>query len=94
MITRTEHPHVEKVDGVLDGEPVIAGTRIPVRAVVEYWRMGVRPEEILTYYPSITLAQVFDALSYYGDHPDEIQAHIAWNQVAEDLIHPLVRDLP
>ena len=28
------------------GEPIITGTRTPVRAIVELWRLGVAPEEI------------------------------------------------
>jgi len=40
-----------------------------------------------------TLAQVFDALSYYSDHQDEINAHIERNRIPEDLIDPLVKDL-
>ena len=75
-------------DSILSGEPIIAGTRTPVRAIVELWRLGVTPEEIPAHFPHITLAQVFDALSYYADHQAEIQAHIDRNQVSDDLIHP------
>lgn len=89
MITKTEHPHIEKVEGILGGQPVIAGTRVPVYAIVDYWRMGIRPEEIASYYPQVTLAQIFDALSYYGDHQDEIHEYIERNRVPEELIHPL-----
>jgi uncharacterized protein (DUF433 family) len=42
----------------------VVGTRTPVRAVVELWRLGVAPEEIPSHLPHLTLAQVFDALSY------------------------------
>ena len=31
---------------LLNGEPIISGTKTPVRAIVELWRLGVRPEEI------------------------------------------------
>ncbi|MEH2382206.1 MAG: DUF433 domain-containing protein [Nostoc sp.] len=31
-------------DAILGGEPIIGGTRTPVRAIVETWRMGVAPE--------------------------------------------------
>jgi len=42
--------------------------RTPVRAIVEIWRMGTPPEEITTHLPHLTLAQIFDALSYFADH--------------------------
>ena len=37
------------------------------------------------------LAQVFDALSYYADHQDEIQRYSDRNQVPDDIAHPLAR---
>ena len=91
--TPTEHLYVERVKGILSEEPVIKGTRISVRTVVEVWRMGTRPEEIPVHYPHLSLAAVFDALSYYCDHRDEIEMHIERNRIPEELVHPLVRDL-
>jgi uncharacterized protein (DUF433 family) len=43
--------------------------------------MGIGPEEIPSRLPHLKLAQVFDALSYYSDHQDEIHAHIQRNEV-------------
>jgi hypothetical protein len=38
-----------------------------------------------------TLAQVFDALSYYADHQPEIERYIEQNQIPDDVVHPLTR---
>lgn len=92
MTTVTEHLYVITDDYILSGEPIIRGTRTPVRAIVELWRQAVAPEEIPRHLPHLTLAQVFDALSYYSDHTSEINAHIERNRVPEDLITPLLRD--
>jgi hypothetical protein len=35
---------------------------------------------------------VFDALSYYSDHQDEINRYIERNRVPDTLIDPLIRD--
>lgn len=91
MRTATEHCYIEKNLDILSGEPVIAGTRTPVRAIVELWRMGVAPEEIPTRLSHLNLAQVFDALSYYSDHQPEINAYIQNNEIPDDLINPLVK---
>ena len=37
-----------------------------------------------------SLAQVFDALSYYSDHQEEIHRHIELNRFPDHLIDPLV----
>lgn len=62
-----------------------------MRAIVELWRLGVTPEEIPAHLPHLTLAQVFDALSYYADHQTEIQSYLDCNAVPDDLVHPMVR---
>jgi len=93
MTSVTEHCYVVTDSEILGGEPIIKGTRTPVRAIVELWRAGTLPEQIPASLPHLTLAQVFDALSYYSDHQDQINAHIEQNGVPDDSIDPLVRDL-
>ena len=93
MTTATEHHYVVIDDQILGGEPVVRGTRTPVRAIVELWRRGVAPEEIPKHLSHLNLAQVFDALSYYSDHTSEINAHIERNRVPDELIDPLVKGL-
>ena len=92
MVYETEHLYIVRSDEILGGEPIIKGTRTPVRAIAELWRQGVLPEEIPTQLPHLTLAQVFDALSYYSDHGDEIDTHIEHNRIPDELLDPLVRD--
>src|SRR5207248_7520422 len=70
--------------GVRHGEPVIAGTATPVRAVVELWNLGVAPETIPQRLPHIELKQVFAALYYYLGHRQEIDAFIAANSIPEE----------
>lgn len=86
MSTVTEHLYIASNDQILGGEPVIRDTRTPVRAIVELWRQGSVPEEICRQLPHLNLAQIFDALSYYSDHQDEINAHIERNHIADDLV--------
>jgi uncharacterized protein (DUF433 family) len=85
----TEHCYIVRDEGILGGAPIIKGTRTPVRAIVELWRLGVSPEEIPTHLPHLNLAQVFDALSYFSDHPDEIRGHIERNRIPDEFIGPL-----
>ena len=46
MVKATDNRYIVRDDEILGGEPIIKGTRTPVRAIVETWRMGVLPEEI------------------------------------------------
>lgn len=90
MIQATKHRYVISDEAILSGEPIIEGTRTPVRAIVEMWRQGILPEEIPNQLPHLTLAQVFDALSYYSDHQEQINAHIERNRIPDELVDPLV----
>ena len=46
MVQDTEYLYIVRDDQILHGEPIIKGTRTPVRAIVETWHMGIAPEEI------------------------------------------------
>jgi uncharacterized protein (DUF433 family) len=93
MVQATEYLYVVRDDEILRGEPIIRGTRTPVRAIVETWHLGIAPEEIPKGMPHLTLGQVFGALTYYSDNRDEINRYIELNRIPNELIDPLVRDL-
>ncbi len=93
MAIATGHRYIVNDSDILGGEPIVRGTRTPVRAIVETWRLGVPAEEIPSAMPHLTLAQVFDALSYYSDHQEEINAQIERNRILPRRIDPLVSSL-
>jgi hypothetical protein len=53
---------------------------------VWYELNGQSPDEIVTSFPQLTLADVHAALAYYWDHPQEIQQEIAH---AESLLQQM-----
>lgn len=91
MTTATENRYIVRDTSILGAEPIIRGTRTPVRAIVELWRLGISPDELPTHLPHLTLAQVFDALSYFSDHQDEIAGYIEQNRVPEEKIDHRVK---
>ncbi len=91
MIQGTEQFYIVIDDQLLGGEPIIRGTRTPVRALVELWRMGTPPEEITRALPHLTLAQTFAALSYYSDHQEEVNGYIERNRIPVERLHQFAR---
>ena len=79
MVIATQHPYIVKNTKILGSEPVLKGTRTSVRAVVELWKWGRSPEEIHENFPHLGMARIFDALSYYADHPQQIERYIRAN---------------
>jgi len=67
---------------ICGGRPSLRGTRVTVRAIVGYHKLGLSVDEILAALPHLTPAQVYEALSYYYDHMDEIEQEIQENQLA------------
>ena len=80
-VTKTEHPHIVRREGVCGGEPVIDGLRVAVRHVAT---LHLRQEAIpdIAEALGLTEAQVFHALSYFADHREEILALIAEEEQA------------
>ncbi|HXH71019.1 MAG TPA: DUF433 domain-containing protein [Pyrinomonadaceae bacterium] len=93
MDTAVAYRYITSNKEILSGEPIIKGTRTPVRSIVEKWRLGYTPEDLVRGLPHLTLAQVFEAMSYYYDNQPEIDDYIARNRVPEELLHPLMKNL-
>jgi uncharacterized protein (DUF433 family) len=61
---------------IQDGTVRFRRHRVPVDAVVSAFREGATPEEILSRYPSLPLADVYVALGYYLHYRDEVDAYV------------------
>jgi len=69
--------HVKITRGIGGGKPHIAGHRIRVMDIVLWHNnLGWSPDEIVSQFPQLTLADVYAALTYYWDHKKEIEAEI------------------
>ncbi len=79
-VESTEHLYIVRVAGILGGEPVIRGTRVPVRAIALLYKAGETIDEILGAYPHLPPAAVVDAIGYYLDHQGEIERLIEENR--------------
>jgi prevent-host-death family protein len=69
---RERGPRIIRRPEISGGEPIIQGTRISVRRIVECVRAGQSVEDILAALPHLTAAQVHAALSYYYEYRGEI----------------------
>ncbi len=86
MITSPKlHLYIESNDEVCGGEPVLTGTRIPVKIIISWIKMGKEVDEIVAMYPNINHAMVYDALSYYYDHKDEVDRLVRENTMEYQL---------
>lgn len=80
----TNHLYIVRHSGILGGEPIVAGSRISVSAIVTYWKQEYKISQILDIFPHLSLEQVLDALSFYLENKDEIDELIYLNESEED----------
>lgn len=79
--TKTEHPYVTRQEGICGGSPIVAGRRIPVWQIAVALREGSTAEDIVRAYRGrLTPAAAHDAISYYYDHQDDVERHLAEHQ--------------
>ena len=65
---KRRHPYIVANSRIQGGEPVIRGTRITVRSIVQYVLRQAVPPETLSNEFRVSLAAIYDALSFYYDH--------------------------
>lgn len=82
-------PHAEprtiiKDPRVLHAEPILDGTRIPVRTVVLLMRLHRDVSAVQHELPSLTIRDIEEALHYYDTHRDEIEYWIAFDKADDE----------
>jgi len=72
------HPYVDLISSRSGMRPVVRGTRIGIDVVVGYHQAGYTPEQIAAeLLPQLRLPQVYDALSYYEERREWLEAEMA-----------------
>lgn len=69
----------EENPGVNGGYPVVRGSSIPVRIVVEMLRKTQSIDAIVAMYPHLGRERIEGALAYYAVHPDRVDEDIERN---------------
>lgn len=73
-------PRIVRDPRVLGGEPTIAGTRVPVRAVVVAFRLHGDRARVGRAFPTASPEAIDEALAFYESHREEIDRFIAENE--------------
>lgn len=63
----------------------LKGHRIGIEDVIELYEQGYSAEQVVLYYPTLTLEEVYAALTYYLHNKSEMQAYM-------ERLHALVED--
>ncbi len=64
----------------------VCGSRIPLDTVVDYYKLGESPEEIVVAFPTLAIADVCAILAYYLRHRAEVDNYVDENRRAAEEI--------
>ena len=82
-VVATAYRYIVQSEGIRGGKPIVQGTRVGVHDIVGLIVNGATPDEVVRSFPGVTRAQVYECLSYYEDHREEIDFMVA-RQMAEE----------
>lgn len=70
--------------GIRNDRARIAGTGVTVQRVVNWYKLGLTPEEISDRIGHLNLAQVHAALAYYRANRDQVEVNLAAEEAEDD----------
>jgi uncharacterized protein (DUF433 family) len=62
----------------------LVGSRVPLAHLVREFQAGQSPESIRSHYPTLTLEQVYGAITFYLGNKDQVEQDLAEREREED----------
>lgn len=75
-MTLATEPQVVPLTRLENGVYRVTGTRIPLERIIECYKAGLTPEDIVDAYDSLRLSDVYTIIGYYLDHKEEVEAYL------------------
>jgi uncharacterized protein (DUF433 family) len=75
----------------LEGTYRVAGTRVSLDSVVYAFRRGASPESIQRSFPSLTLEQIYGAITFYLAHQEEIDQYLLEGEAEHEKLREASR---
>ena len=70
----------------------ITGTRVSLDSIVYDYLSGLSPENIADNFDTLSLEQVYGAITYYLSHLDEVDRHLMQNRAKFDALRKKARE--
>ncbi len=76
-----------------DGGLYVAGSRVSLASIVYLFLEGASPETIRQNFPSLSLGQVYGAIAFYLNHPQQSEAYLqdlkrTWEELEQQAQPP------
>jgi len=77
-----------------DGTIRIAGSRVSLDSVVYHYKLGASAEQIAQKFPSLDLADVYAAITYYLNHEEAIEEYLHEQEAKGDEVQKRIESDP
>lgn len=77
---------------VVDDVYRITGTRVSLDSIVYDYLSGLSPESIADSFDSLSLEQVYGAITFYLSHRDKVDRHLMSNRAKFDALRKKARE--
>lgn len=72
----------------------VKGSRVSLDSIVYHFKLGATAEQIAESFPSIGLADIYAAISYYLSHRDEIEEYLLQQETEADELQGRLESNP
>ena len=69
-----------------DGTIRITGSRVSLDSIVHHFKLGATPEQIAHKFPSLQLAYIYAAITYYLNHREAVEEYLRQQEAEGDAI--------
>jgi uncharacterized protein (DUF433 family) len=67
-----------------DGTIRVTGSRVTLDSVIDEFKRGATAEQIQDDFPSLTLREIYGAITYYLDHMETVEEYLRQQQQVSD----------
>lgn len=75
-----------------DGSIRVGNSRIVIDSIVREFTSGATAEQIQDDFPSLSLREIYGAISYYLDHPDRVEEYLVGREQEAAKVRQEVED--
>lgn len=77
-----------------DGTIRIADSRVSLDSVVQHYKLGASAEQIAQKFPSLDLADVYAAITYFLNHEETVEEYLRQQEAEGDEVQKTIESDP
>jgi uncharacterized protein (DUF433 family) len=77
-----------------DGTIRVANSRVTLDSVVHHYKLGASAEQIAQKFPTLDLADVYAAITYYLNHEETIEEYLRQQEAEADEVQKKIESDP